>query len=306
MIFVISRSKNSYAREAVRRTWGNLKHLKSVQAYAHLRLELIFLLDIDQFYLVNIKYEQQVFGDLVQVHLPEQYSLSSQRDMAILHWTETFCSQALVTIKTDDDVFTNIFTLASVLVHILSTMNRNSQNNSCLEVKDKDSTAIIYGVKIETAKAVRSVNDPTSGISRYVVTDDEYPCRYYPDYMSGFGYMINQRARVKLLCVFFRDEKPFPLSDVYITGFLADYAGVVREELLLEVNSRESGDCFELFNLKNSYACASPSHHKLGSTVDNDRFQKFNSYWKQINRARSYYSLIHRVPFRQLINISRL
>jgi hypothetical protein len=217
LIFVVSKSSNFGSRDAIRRTWGKFAPVTSMKTFSYLRLKLLFLIDIDETHLLNVNLEQSMFHDLVQVRLPQHYTLSTYRDMSILHWTETYCSQAMVTLKTDDDIFLNTFLLAHVLNRILANMTVQQSKKECKYADSYDPSATIYGIEIHDAKVVRDSNDPTLDGLRYIVTDEEYPCSYYPNYMSGFGYIVNQNARLKLLCAFFRSEKSFHIIRIITT-----------------------------------------------------------------------------------------
>jgi len=246
-------------------------------------LKLLFLLDIDETNRLSINLEQSIYHDLVQVNLPQYYILSTYRDMAILHWTETFCSKVLVTVKTDDDIFLNIFLLANVLNSIISNLTIHS-------------SAVIYGARIRKAPVVRYSNDLTSEDIRYIVNDDEYPCRYYPDYMSGFGYIITRNVRVKLLGAFFREEKLFHLSDIYVTGILPEYLNISRRHISLRMNSRGLDDCESFFHQGNAFACASTSHYhdELTSSMrDEYILERFNKYWQLVYKYRMQF--LHRM-----------
>jgi hypothetical protein len=205
--------------------------------------------------------------------------------MAILHWTDTYCSEAMMTVKTDDDIFLNTYILANILSVVL--INKTI-SQSKLECNYADSSAIIYGHQIRKAKVIRSSNGPTSELTRYIVTNDEYPCTYYPNYMSGFGYIINRNARTKLLCTFFRDKKPFDISDVYVTGILPEYIDIQRKHLGLMINYHSSDTCEEFFsqNDPDTYACASSLHY---TTKQTNVFERFNTYWQRINENRFLY-----------------
>ena len=105
IIFIISKSSNFESRSAIRRTWGNFLPIKSVNQYSHLRFKHLFLIDIDETRLISIDLEQKLYHDIIQVHLPQHYTLATYRDMAILHWTHTYCPDVMFTVKTDDDIF---------------------------------------------------------------------------------------------------------------------------------------------------------------------------------------------------------
>jgi hypothetical protein len=290
LIFAISKSMNYRSRDTIRRTWGQLRSLDSITEFKHLHLKLLFLIDIDENYMMHMALEQNLYHDLVQVHLPQYYTLSTYRDMAILHWTETFCSQALLTVKTDDDVFLNIFLLANILTSIISQINKQSSIPECVSISNENEQAIIYGVRIDHAQVVRHSHSLSSDGARYIVTSDEYPCSYYPNYMSGFGYIITRLARVQLLCAFFRLEKLFHMSDVYVTGILAEYLSIQRRHLPLQINSRQNDDCDLFFTGHRAYACASSNHYDQQSSArDRDMFRSFNRYWHRIYEKRLAY-----------------
>ena len=290
LIFAISKSVNFGSRDAIRRTWGHLQHIQAVKRFAHLRVKLLFLVDVDEAHLTSVKLEQSIFEDLVQVRLPQHYTLSTHRDMAILHWTETYCPQALLTVKTDDDVFLNIYALAHALAHILPNVTDHSPGSRCEDAARPDPSAAIYGVKIRRAQVVRHSSDAVLEGSRYIVTQDEYPCRYYPDYMSGFGYIVSRAARLKLLCAFMRLEKSFPMSDVFVTGVLAEYMGIGKQHLPFEISSRATdNDCVAFFDDYGAFACASSSHYNQQSSPEKDIFQYFSLYWTRVHQTRYLY-----------------
>ncbi|UJR30864.1 hypothetical protein I4U23_018379 [Adineta vaga] len=285
LIFVVSKSTNVESRNAIRRTWGDFNHIKSIEKYSYLQLKLLFLIDIDESHLLSIKLEQSIHHDIIQVRLPENYILSSYRDMAILHWTSTYCPETLTTVKTDDDIFLNIFLLANIINTIVSSNVTNRLTSTC---DASDTSAMIYGVSLKDAKVVRHASDPILEGSRYIVTRSEYPCRYYPYYMSGFGYIVNRPARSKLLCTFLRDKQPFHLSDVYVTGILPEYVGIERLNLGVFISYRSNDDCGEYFKEHNPsrYACASTIHY---NNQKRNIFDQYNRYWQQIYENRRIY-----------------
>ena len=74
----------------------------------------------------------------------------------------------------------------------------------------------IYGYKHVHPKVFRKADDPVG--ARYVVTVDEFPCATYPDYLSGFGYVIPKKARDALVYAAYHDFNiPFRISDIYLT-----------------------------------------------------------------------------------------
>jgi hypothetical protein len=205
--------------------------------------------------------------------------------MAILDWTDKYCPETMITVKTDDDIFLNTYLLANIINTILVNMTIEQSKVKC---NPSDPLGIIYGIRIPKAIVVRHINDPILEGSRYIVTNDEYPCKYYPHYMSGFGYIINSNARSKLLCTFFRDKNPFHMSDVYVTGIIAEYNDIERKHLGLIISYRSSDDCEKFFkqNDPDTYACASSLHY---TNKQINIFERFNTYWQRIYENRFLY-----------------
>ncbi len=285
IIFIVSKSNNFESRNAIRRTWGNFLPLKSVTRYSHLYFKRLFLIDIDETRLMSINLEQKLYEDIIQVHLPQHYTLSTYRDMAILDWTDKFCSQVLFTIKTDDDIFLNTYLLANIINTLVLNTTISQSKETCSSFNP---SGIIYGILIRQAQVVRHSHDPILEGTRYITTNEEYPCVYYPNYMSGFGYIVNSNARLNILCSFYRDKNPFHMSDVYVTGILPEYLGIERKHLGLIISYRSSDDCEKFFqqNDPDTYACASSLHY------DHQRinvFERFYTYWEQIYENRFLY-----------------
>ncbi|CAF1250678.1 unnamed protein product [Rotaria sordida] len=125
----------------------------------------------------------------------------------------------MMPIKTDDDIFLNTY----LLVNIIDIALMNMANNQLkLEYNYSDTSAIIYANTC------------------YIVTDDEYPCKNYPLYMSGFGYIVNHNARLKLLCTFFE------LKNFFIC-LIRTHADNYGYESSLHNNNKQI-DIFERFN----------------------------------------------------------
>ncbi|CAF1209476.1 unnamed protein product [Rotaria sordida] len=126
-------------------------------------------------------------------------------------------------------------------LNIIDIALMNMANNQLkLEYNYSDTSAIIYGIEIRNAYVVRNSNDQYLVNTCYIVTDDEYPCKNYPLYMSGFGYIVNYNARLKLLCTFFE------LKNFFIC-LIRTHADNYGYESSLHNNNKQI-DIFERFN----------------------------------------------------------
>jgi len=204
IIIIISKSDNYKTRDAIRRTWGSGKNLGR---YSSINIKFFFLIDFDEKLSHNIRLENELFHDIIQVELPQQYTLVTYRVLSLFEWSFRYCRTAKFLFKTDDDIFINLVLLLKFVSPFLDKLTNNSFRISEMR---------IYGYKHYNPSVFRHANDPVG--ARYVVTVDEFPCGSYPDFLSGFGYLIPKKARDALIYAAYHDlDVPFRISDVYLT-----------------------------------------------------------------------------------------
>ncbi len=114
------------------------------------------------------------------------------------------------------------------------------------------------------------------------MTEDEFPCENYPDFLSGFGYLIPKKTR-DLRCLFnvsFRRFFSKISMNLFFRGILPDYLSLERHPMP-GYSIRYEGNCENFFDNPKSFACAAGLHH--GDT--SDVFDKFNRYWQQVRKS---------------------
>jgi hypothetical protein len=203
LIIIISKSDNYKTRDAIRRTWASGKNLG---IYSSINVKYFFLIDFNEKLSHNIRLENNLFHDIIQVELPQQYTLVTHRVLSLFEWSFRYCRTAKFLFKTDDDIFINLI----LLLKFISPLIKQPMNNSFLI-----SDMTIYGYKHTNPPVFRYANDLV--VARYIVTVDEFPCPRYPSFLSGFGYLIPKKARDAILYTAYQDPEPFRLSDVYLT-----------------------------------------------------------------------------------------
>jgi len=265
----MSKCSHSSLRQTIRRTWGNI-HLLA-HYFPHVKLKLLFLVDVDSQSKTKIELEHRLSKDIVQVvNLPEQYELVTHREAALYTFVKMRCYQAKFIFKTDDDIFINTFMLVS------------SQQR--FDILSNKSLYSLFGFPIEHGLVVRYSSDEVS--DRYVITDDEYSCPRYPTFLSGFGYLIPFRTCSLFVKAYERDQKPFPLSDVYFTGLLAEMMNIHREKLFDNVDYRYQTQCDQqFFTRQNSpFACAAVKDHFKQKQANEHRslMNDYNLYWTEL------------------------
>ncbi len=204
VVIIISKSESYKTRDAIRRTWGSGENLGS---YSSTHIKVFFLIDFDDKLSYSIRLENDLFHDLIQVELPQQYTLNTHRDLSLLEWSFRFCRTAKFLFKTDDDVFINLILLLKFISPFIESATNNSFHTSDMDM---------YGHKFHNLPVVRDANDPIG--NRYIITTDEFPCATYPNFLCGFGYLVPKKARDALVYAAYKDPyTPFRISDVYVT-----------------------------------------------------------------------------------------
>lgn len=255
LIFIISKSSHFSTRQTIRRTWAE----KSVYAkvFPHLRVKFLFLLDLDLHSRRNIELENSLHADLVQViNLPEHYEYVTYREAAMYTFVRQRCAQTKYLLKTDDDIFLNLFLLFSSADRFLSNIS-----------------STLFGYPIDFGLVVRHGMDSVG--ERYVITHEEYACPRYPRFLSGFAYLLSFPLLTILLDAFEKDPRPFPLSDVYFTGLLAELFQLPRRSLFDHLQYLYQSSCHEQFFRSQSdknqpFACAATTEHFHRSRNDGD------------------------------------
>ena len=70
----------------------------------------------NSFVQAKIDVESRAFGDIIQVDMNDTYVNLTQKTVAILRWTTVHCHQEVqFVLKTDDDIFVNVYNLVEVL-----------------------------------------------------------------------------------------------------------------------------------------------------------------------------------------------
>ncbi|MCL4144272.1 UNVERIFIED_CONTAM: hypothetical protein GTU68_009978 [Idotea baltica] len=153
----------------------------------------------------QIREENIIHRDIIQGNFKEHYHNLTYKHVMGLQWVNTFCSQAKYIIKMDDDIIVDIYRFTDILKY--RYINRSNLMVGFL---------IIGGIVIRDRK------------SKYYVKENEFGGKIYPNYMSGWAYAISSDASKKIVDIS-QNVTFFWLDDVYVSGILADAAGVKKE-----------------------------------------------------------------------------
>ena len=210
IICISSDPQNGSTRKVIRETWGSIKE------YNGAKIRLVFLLGVrkrttpalTKSLQKAIDYENEKYQDIVQADFVDSYKNLTIKNVLGLHWVHKFCNKSHFIVKTDDDVFINVFKLVRFLQML--------QSSSSLL------TNFLY------CKVNRRIQARRSNDSKWYLSPEEYDYDLFPPYCNGVGYILSGDVAAQLYSV--TKHVPFlSIEDVYI-GFCAKYSSITPTE----------------------------------------------------------------------------
>ena len=107
VIYVHSAPLHFKQRSIIRQTWGDHNY------FADENILVVFILGLVNNASVQraIEFESSQYGDIVQASFVDSYKNLTFKSIAALKWISTYCQQATFALKTDNDIFVNMFSL---------------------------------------------------------------------------------------------------------------------------------------------------------------------------------------------------
>ncbi|ESO91167.1 hypothetical protein LOTGIDRAFT_95793, partial [Lottia gigantea] len=196
MIYIHSSPKNFKKRMSIRETWGNQKLLNTIHA------RIVFVLgkvtDVDVMSSAKLEYNE--YGDLLQEDFLDTYRNLSHKAIGALKWLKHNCGHSKYVLKTDDDIFVNIYRL----VHHI---------HSKLESNKKPATNLLLCNQWINMMVVRNEK------SKWYLSKAEFPLDRFPMYCSGSAFLMSNDVALKMYDATLRTPF-FWIDDYYITGMV--------------------------------------------------------------------------------------
>jgi len=198
---VHSAVQNDHARKVIRETWGN-------PTIPGVNTRLVFLVgqsgEPDKE--IALKSEAYQFNDIVQGDFLDTYHNLSYKNIFGKLWVSEFCEQAEFIVKTDDDMFIDLYGVYHITRQYL-TQQKYLQDEF---------------IFCPTHDGMGIIRDPASKwyASYEDVSKEEAPGNIYPAYCTGWIYILNPGTAKKLAEVA-QTTKFFWIDDAWVTGILA-------------------------------------------------------------------------------------
>uniref|UniRef100_A0A8C3XDF9 Hexosyltransferase n=1 Tax=Cyanoderma ruficeps TaxID=181631 RepID=A0A8C3XDF9_9PASS len=201
VLLVASSSQEVDARMAIRHTWGKERTV----AGKHLVTFFLLGSPVDPSQQAGIAAEGQRHRDIIQKNFTDTYYNLTLKTMMGIEWIHRFCSQSSFVMKTDMDVFVNVFYLTELLLR-------------------KNKTAGLFTGFLKLQEYPIRARE-----SKWYVSSEEYPGTTYPPFCSGTGYVLSSDVASQIYNI--SGSVPFiKLEDVFI-GLCLDKLKIRLEEL---------------------------------------------------------------------------
>lgn len=197
VIIVCSSIPNTESRKAIRQTWGKYAaHRAGVRIYFLVGSTLNKTLD------ANIERENQKYGDIIQENFLDTYNNLTIKSTMMLKWVDSQCQSVKFVMKTDDDMFVNV-------PNLIQYLNRNGTDK------------LLVGCLIKKSVPIKNKH------SKWYAPEEVYNKLFYPDYLSGTGYVM-ARSLVHPLYNTALETPFFYMEDIFITGICAEKLKIAR------------------------------------------------------------------------------
>ncbi|XP_053408601.1 beta-1,3-galactosyltransferase 1-like [Mercenaria mercenaria] len=190
VVVIISKVDHFLQRNAIRNTWAS--ELSEINALA------IFIVGQSDDNSINrqVRKEAELYNDLIQVELKDDYNVLTLKSIAMLQWLDDFCSNSKFYLKSDDDMYINI-------------------GNVIREFTQCKEERFFLCHVFKNAPPIRDQ------FSKWYVSSKEFPQTFYPTYCSGTAYGFSSSI-VSDLYRSSAQANLFRMEDVFITGIAAE------------------------------------------------------------------------------------
>ncbi len=210
VIYVHSAPLHFKQRSIIRQTWGDHNYFTDENILVVFILGLVNNASVQR----AIEFESSQYGDIVQESFVDSYKNLTFKSIAALKWISTYCQKATFVLKTDDDIFVNMFSLLRHL-HSLVTIDKVKGNLLLCLVWNKM---------------------PVMRNGKWSVNKSDIEPTYYPPYCSGSAFIMTADVALEMYNVSYFVPF-FWIDDFYLTGLLTmKLSGLNRQQFISAYN----------------------------------------------------------------------
>ncbi len=222
VIVVPSCRKNFMQRNLIRQTYGSIKNVNNVRILA-----VVFMLggidarNAPKIDVSSLNAERIEFGDIIMGDFVDHYRNLSRKSIMAYDWLSTYCQEADLVVKTDDDVVVDIFKLTDELGKLTPD-----------KIESFQFWCGVHG-RQPIDRNRRSI---------YYVSYREYPKKTLPKHCAGLGYVTSMdmvRRIANEISKSFRNSI-CSHEDVFMTGIVPEKINFIKGNKRIELIDRKS------------------------------------------------------------------
>lgn len=252
VIIVCSAPQNFASRQAIRSTWGKdttwTKNAKVLFVIGRTPQNVT-----DMF----VSMEKIEYGDVIHYNLVDSYYNLTLKSVSALKWATTRCANAKHVMKTDDDMFVNIPLLLKSVLQL-------------------DLANVVVGKLITKARPIRDKN------SKWYVPYETYLDQYYPNYLSGTGYVMSQSGAALL----YNSSLSVPfisLEDVFVTGICAKNESLKPIDSTLFTYAKQRKNPCRFLTIATAHRMTPNDLYEMWDLIHNVHFRCISNFWNTIS-----------------------
>lgn len=204
VVIVETSPANFEERRLIRSTYGNYED------QLQFRYQVLFALasSVNKTVMKLILEENSINNDIIQWNFTDSYKNLIIKSTAVFMWASLHCQHSEFLVKTDDDVYINIYKLIRDKA-FLSNLARGNNGK------------MIFGRK-------GNIHPARNSNSKWYLPTTVYSNSTFPKFVTGVGYIVSTASCVPLVQSII-DSTPLLINeDVIVTGIAAEKAGVAR------------------------------------------------------------------------------
>ncbi|KAK3099292.1 hypothetical protein FSP39_002118 [Pinctada imbricata] len=205
LIYIQSHWENIGKRSLLRETWANRNVFRDIS------VRIIFILgkpskSSDQ---MKVKNENLAHHDIIQGDFIDSFKNITLKSILALHWINEHCLNSRYILKTDDDIFINIFALLEYMIS---------------EIYSKNKVVMCQLKQNGTSPIMR---DPKN---KWYIPEEVFPGKtHFPQFCSGYTVLFTSDLIPDLYKTSFTAPY-FSVDDVYVFGYLLPQIKSVQYE----------------------------------------------------------------------------
>ncbi|CAJ0563157.1 unnamed protein product, partial [Mesorhabditis spiculigera] len=235
-VAIHSAAQNFGRRMAIRDTYASMELQKK------LGFSVVFVLGLQDSELIQkwVETEAEQYDDILQAEFVEHYFNMTVKKLSWMRYAQARCPHTKWVLHLDDDAVMDVYSLLGFI--------ENRKIND-------PSTIFCMAISYNQTNVVRNP------YSKWYVSEEAYPQRFYPKYCAGAAYLLPQKALAAMEEAVKR-MRYITIDDAFVTGILREAIGFgIRQLRPQGIIRKELDPLIYQFQTGNAVMAECPNEH---------------------------------------------